>query len=479
MKRPSHPLRYFILLVLACCGLYLLFFRPGPDNFPGAATEGVAAVRSFAIEVNTVGMLDAAKSNMVTSSLKSGKGKIIRLIEDGAWVETGDLLVQLDPLPFEEEVTRLQGEIKKLTAAVDASQQLFEWEKSQVEKEISTAEFNVHKAELTLSKYADGEGPLQLAQFKEEKDKIASETSKYLNYLNDLKKLKTKGYDHPSEIARAEQEVALLNEKLAAADRKYQNYQKHVYPSLIEEYSAEVEHAKMLLEQTRKGSVHKIAQAKSALDEVAAGLENQKKQLEQAEKQLRETSIKAPSAGIVILYETFRDGQKRKPRAGDTVLQNQPILYLPDISSMIVKTSVREVDLHKVKVGQICTIRVDAYPDRKYEGKISFIGALASDRLGGSNGAKYFQMTAEMTAHDPVLRPGMTARVNILTARVDNALTLPLYTVFEENEKYYCYRYSNRTPKKVGLTVGRYNEDFIEILDGIAAGDVVTTLKQP
>ncbi|MFZ2632011.1 MAG: efflux RND transporter periplasmic adaptor subunit [Desulfosalsimonadaceae bacterium] len=477
MKRTKHPFLYFTLLVPVCLGLYLLFFKTHPDNGIGAATRGVAAVRSFSIEVNTIGMLDAAKSNMVTSSLKSGKGKIIHLIEDGSWVEAGDLLVQLDPLPFEEEVVRLKGEIKKLTAAVEANQQLFEWEKSQVEKEISTAEFNVHKAELTLSKYADGEGPLQLAQFKEEADKIAKEASKYLNYLNDLKKLKTKGYDHPSEIANAEQEVALLNEKLAAADRKYQNYQKHVYPSLIEEYEAEVAHAEMLLDQTRKGSVHKIAQAKSALDEVAAGLENQKKLLEQGEKQLRETTIKAPSAGIVILYETFRDGQKRKPRAGDTVLQNQPILYLPDISSMVVKTSVREVDLHKVKIGQPCSVLVDAYPDRKYDGRISFIGALASDSLGGNNGAKYFQMTVEMTSHDPALRPGMTARLNILTAQVDNALTLPLYTVFEENEKYYCSRLKSRSHEKVYLTVGRYNEDFIEILDGVQAGDVVSTFK--
>ncbi|RJP84592.1 MAG: efflux RND transporter periplasmic adaptor subunit [Desulfobacteraceae bacterium] len=475
MKKNPRKFMYAALLVLACLGLYQIFFKTRPDTGPDIVIA--AAVRSFSIEVNTIGMLDAAKSNMITSSLKSGKGKIIRLVEDGTWVETGDLLVQLDPLPFEEEVARLQGEIKKLTAAVDANQQLFEWEKSQVEKELSTAEFNVRKAELELSKYAKGEGPLQLALLKEEKDKISKESLKYTNYLNDLKKLKSKGYDHPSEIAKADQEVKLLNEKLAAADRKYLSYQEHIYPSMIEEYSAEVEHAEMLLEQTRESSVHKIAQAKSSLDEVTAGLENQEKLLEQARKQLQETTIKAPSAGIVILYETFRDGQKRKPRAGDTVLQNQPVLYLPDISTMMVKTSVREVDLHKVKIGQPCAIRADAYPERKYEGRVSFIGALASDRSGGSSGAKYFQMTVEMTSQDPDLRPGMTARVNILTEQVDNALTLPLIAVFEENEKYYCSLAKNRAHKKVYLTVGRYNEDFIEILDGIQAGDVVSTFK--
>ncbi len=466
---------YTTLFILAFFVIFSKFVRTDPGITP--VNTVMATRKSFSIEVNTIGTLDAARSNMVTSSLKSGEGKIIHLIEDGTWVEKNDLLVQLDPLPFEEEILRLKGEIKKLEASVDAKRQLFEWEKSQVEKELNTAAFNVHKAELELTKYQKGEGPLQLALFKEESDKIAKETNKYCNYLNDLKKLKEKGFDQPSEIVRSEQEVFLLNEKLTAAEQKYLNYKEHVYPSLIEEYQANVGHAEMVRDQTRKGSVHKIAQAKSSLDEVVAGLENVEKRLEQAEKKLLETTITAPSTGIVILYETFRDGQNRKPRVGDTVLQNQPILYLPDISSMIVKTNIREVDLHKVKTGQTSSITVDAYPNKKLEGTVSFIGALASDKRGGNSGAKYFQMTIAVTSGDPDLRPGMTARVNILTAQVENALTLPLYAVFEENKGFYCFRTKNRTLEKTYLTTGRHNEDFIEIVNGIEEFDLISTVK--
>jgi len=452
---------YTTILISAFFMLFSKFVRTDPGIT--TADTVMAVRRSFSIEVNTIGTLDAARSNMVTSSLKSGKGKIIYLIKDGAWVEKGDRLVQLDPLPFEEEILRLKGEIKKLEASVDAKRQLFEWEKSQVEKELNTAGYNVHKAKLELTKYKNGEGPLQLAQFREEADKILKEKTKYLNYLNDLKGLKEKGYDQPSEIKRSEKEVLLLNEKLTTAEEKYQNYKDHVYPSLIEEHQANVEHAQMLRDQTRKGSVHKIAQAKSSLDEVFAGLENFKSLLQQAENKLQKTIISAPSAGIVILYEAFRDGQNRKPRLGDTVLQNQPILYLPDISEMIVKTSIREVDLHKVKKGQTCSITVDAYPDKKLEGSVSFIGALASGKRGGSSGAKYFQMTVAVSSDDSDLRPGMTARVNILTAKVENKLTLPLYAVFEENEGFFCFRPENKTFEKIYLTTGRRNEDFIEI----------------
>jgi HlyD family secretion protein len=207
---------FFILAFL----VFSRFVRTDTGITP--ATTVMAVRQNFAIEVNTIGTLDAARSNMVTSSLKSGQSKIIHLIEDGTWVEKGDLLVQLDPLPFEEEMLRLKGDIKTLEAATDAKKQLFEWEKSQVEKELNTAQFNVHKAELELAKYRNGEGPLQLSKFQEEIDVISAEKTKYSNYLNDLIELREKGYDQPTEIAKSEKEVATLDKKLAGA-RKKQN----------------------------------------------------------------------------------------------------------------------------------------------------------------------------------------------------------------------------------------------------------------
>lgn len=470
--------RKLISIALGITAFFALFAHfVGTDPGITPAQTVMASRRSFTIEVNTIGTLDAAKSNMVTSSLKSGKAKLIHLIEDGSWVNAGDVLARLDPVPFEEEILKLKGEIKKLEAAAAAKQQLFEWEKSQVEKELSTAEFTVHKAELELAKYEKGEGPLQLAQYKEEIDKIEKEKNRFASYLKDLKDLKSRGYDHPSEIAKAESEVLALTEKLTAASRKYGNYKDHVFPSMQEAYRADVEQAEMVREQTLKASVHKIAQAKSALDEVTADLENYALRLAQAESQLKDTLITAPSAGIVILYEAFRDGQNRKPRVGDLVLQNQPILYLPDVSSMIVKTSIREVDLHKVGTGQPCTVTVDAYPDKKLAGTVSFIGALAADKRGGTSGAKYFQMTVVIDASDPDLRPGMTARVNILTETVENALTLPLYALFEETGRLYCLRSKDGDLEKIFPGLGRRNEDFIEITGGIEEFDLISTVR--
>ncbi len=461
-----------IFIVIIVLTLSLLSLKYPERNKENVVRISVAK-RSFNIEVNTIGELDAADAHMVSSSLRGTEGKILYLIEDGARVKKGDLLVKLDKTPFEEEKQLLIGDLKKIQAAESAREQLFQWEKSQIERELKTAEYKIQKAEIEFSKYVDGEGPLMLIQLKEEIDKEELKRSKFQNYLKNLSTLKKDGFEYPSEISKAEQELTAIDDKLKGEKRKYESYRNHIFPSLSREYQANIEQTRMEKVQIKKAGVHKLAKVQSDLNEVKAGIEHLKNKYKKAEDQIQKTEIYAPSDGIVILYETYRNGQNRKPRIGDNVLRTQPVLYLPDISSMIVKTKIREVDLYKVKVGQVCSVFVDAYPEKKLEGKILFIGALASDKLGGDPGVKYFGVIVEIKTKDQDLRPGMTARINIVTKKIRASISVPLYSVFEDETDFYCYRDSNGTSEKVKVEIGDKNEDFVVIRAGLNEGDFI------
>ncbi len=479
-KNKSIPKFWVRLTLIVTIGLAIIAVFQFNMIHEDTADIGKVQVarRSFNIIVRSIGVLDAEQAHMVASTLRGGKGKIIYLVNDGSWVKEKDVLVKLDPAPFEEEILDLQGKIKRLTAAVEAKRQLLEWGKNRVIKEFSAAKFKIKRAELELLKYKNGEGPLQLIQYKEELKKIQQRKNKYLSYLENLKLLKEKGFDHHGEIIRAKQELELLQDNFKTAERKVDSYQNYVYPSMIKKFEANLEQAKAEQEQIKKGSVHQIAQAQSSLNEVQAQLENNKGDLKETKEKLIKTVIKAPSDGIVILYEAFRNGQRRKPRIGDTTLQNQPILYLPNISTMIVKTQVREIDLHKVTIGQNCKVALEAYPNKKLMGTIIFIGALASESNENAKGAKYFQMTVKLTSPDSDLRPGMTARVNILVTQIEDAITLPVYTLFEDHDGKYCFRcQAEKGCQKIQVITGRENDDFIEILSGLSEGDWVQAVK--
>ena len=107
----------------------------------------------------------------------------------------------------------------------------------------------------------------------------------------------------------------------------------------------------MVLEQTGKSSGFQVGKAIASEKNAEGALTAARSSLEIARAELEKTTITAPIAGIAVLRDEFRNGEKRKPMVGDTVWQNQPLLDLPDLSSMVVKTLVREVDLHKVWKG--------------------------------------------------------------------------------------------------------------------------------
>jgi HlyD family secretion protein len=230
-------------------------------------------------------------------------------------------------------------------------------------------------------------------------------------------------------------------------------------------------------EQIKKESVFKIAAAMAEMAKAKNEIETTKIALDDIRDELRKAVVHAPFPGIVVHYETHRDNQKRKPRVGDSVWQNQPLLYLPDISSMIVKTLVREVDLHKITKAQQASIQVDAYPKLVFTGQVTSIGVLASDGGEAGKGEKYFQVVVAIHGENPSLRPGMTSRVVIHTDAARNVLSVPVQAVFSEGANKYCYVSKGQNVKKVKVEIGRQNEDYAEIVAGLTNGDMVSLIK--
>jgi HlyD family secretion protein len=355
---------------------------------------------------------------------------------------------------------------------------MLKWEKNQTERQIRTAEYDLKVAQLELRRMLEGEGPLQLAQYKGELDKIEDEYGRHHAYIADLEKLQNQGFSNPTELSLARKKVEKLGQQFETARQRYESYKEHVLPTLVETARTSVDKAGIEIQQVKKGSTFKVARAASALAEVEGKLETTQVALEQALAELKKTTIRAPFGGIAILYETFRDGQKRKPRVGDRVWQNQPLLYLPDISTMIVKTHIREVDLHKVAIGQACSVKVDAYPETTFDGKVSAIGMLATERFESGVGEKYFHLTVTLTEENSQLRPGMTSRITIASDNATNILFVPVHAVFDDGLDSFCYLVENNgIYRKTDVVTGRQNEDLVEIVSGLKEGDRVTVLR--
>ncbi|MDM8551406.1 SPOR domain-containing protein [Desulfobacterales bacterium HSG2] len=457
--------------------LYFISYAPRSDdnNIRLARVKKI----DFDIQVNTVGVLDAARFHTVSSEIRGNKGKIISLIEDGKRVGKGDILVRFDPTPFETEILSLSGEVSAHAAVLQASEQLLKWEKSQVAREIKVAEFELSSARLELKEMRHGEGPMRLAQFESDMEDAKQEYQKHESFLKELKKLKERGFSNPTEISQAEEKVLQLKRVFEISKRKYDSFREYLLPSQIENAEAKVQRSRMELEQAKKSGSYKIGKAMAAVKKARLQLKNVEEKQRQSQRELDKTVVTAPFSGIAVLFESFMGDRKRKPRIGDAVWQNKPILYLPDISSFIVKTKVREVDLYKVRKNQAVNICADAYPDMIFTGRVLSIGALA-EKTRDLGMEKYFQVTISVGGQDQRLRPGMTARVAILSERVKDVLSIPIQSVFSEGKGKFCYRYNDGYFEKTPVEIGAQNEYFAEIATGLEHEDRVSlTMPDP
>lgn len=466
-------------LVVVPAVIILLLWATGKRPQDATVISVAAEKKSFSVVVDAIGELDAARSTVLFSQIRGDRGKIVSIIFDGTRVKKDDVLVRLDPTFFAEEVTRLTNEVHEWETVVSAHEQVLEWEKVQTEREKKTLEFDFRAARLDLIKLEKGEGPLELYRLEGSAKEAKQDRKEKEGYLTALKDLEKRGYANITEIAQAQDKVSEAKETYEVANRRLESYRDYVLPSLIENANAQVARAKMNLEQFKKGVGFKIGKAMAALRKAQQNLKSTISSLKTAQAELERTVIRAPIPGIAVLPEGFRGGKKRKPRIGDIVWQNQPIVYLPDVSDMVVKTQIREVDLHKVAIGKKVLILVDAYPDVRLLGAVQSIGVLAESRSESHTDDKYFQVVVTVRENDQRLRPGMTARLEIECEKIQDSLSIPVHAVFKDQGRSCCYVDTQTSYEKREVSIGAQSQNWAQVLDGLEEGERVALSHPP
>lgn len=143
---------------------------------------------------------------------------------------------------------------------------------------------------------------------------------------------------------------------------------------------------------------------------------------------------------------------------------------------MLVKVKVHEATIKKVKVGQTATFQIDALPNRTLHGKVLKIGTLPlSDQYGIGSGVKLYEteISIDDLPADAGLKPGMTAEAKILINVIANARTVPVQAVAEYEGSSIVYVVGSSGIERKVVTVGDSNDQFIQITDGLDAGDLV------
>jgi RND family efflux transporter MFP subunit len=179
----------------------------------------------------------------------------------------------------------------------------------------------------------------------------------------------------------------------------------------------------------------------------------------------------------VVIYPTPQDEEKSEQviQQGTIIRERQHVFILPDTDRVQVSASIHEAMVKQVKPGRKAHITIDAYPDLKLSGVITQMASTPDPQSWRRSTVKFYQATVKVNEQAEGLRPGMNAKVEILIKELKDVLAAPVQAVMKSGDTGYCYvlNNGNTKPELRRLRVGKSNEQYIEVTEGLAADEQV------
>ncbi len=363
-------------------------------------------------------------------------GRIVKMVEDGARVEQGEPVAWMD---IELVYSRLEDRINMLrTYKVD------------LENKIQDIRMGLESDFLDLQTAA---ASLEFSQIE------LLDVNRELLTLETLKESEL--------VSQREVDASVINSeasKLSAtqSDLSYRKqYNKREAEKLLKSLSLEK------IKYSQNDAMSRIAEEQAKLD--------------QAE-------ILAPISGIFLPYKRwdFHRGGSTTVSIGDNIDDDETLGTIPDLSSLIVRTQIREALITRVQQGITANISFDAFPDIKMTGKIVNIGLSAIERQRSPagqlsetvdySGQKVFEVTIKPDSIDERLRPEMTANVSIVLDEKENAIAVPLKCIFNKGGWKVAYVATETGYRVQKVVLGQRNRTQVIVREGLNEGDEVFPL---
>lgn len=213
------------------------------------------------------------------------------------------------------------------------------------------------------------------------------------------------------------------------------------------------------------------AEDAAQIEALVGEMEEAARDVADLERAIGQMRISAPRDGIVI-YVTDRRGEKSK--VGDTAWLNDKLVEIPDLRKMKADGEVDEADAGRVAVGQPVSFRLDAHPDVELRGRISSISRIVQ-RRSRTDPTRVVKLEIELDRTDPErMRPGMRFRGEAEVEVQTDALVVPSESIYSTASSPVVYRRSWLRWEKIPVSIGRRNEELVEVLAGLAEGDLIS-----
>jgi RND family efflux transporter MFP subunit len=244
-----------------------------------------------------------------------------------------------------------------------------------------------------------------------------------------------------------------------------------------EALTLKLDRAKLTLERARLTARHVEVKTQADLRAKTAKLGEAEADLRHYTEELASCVLTAPHDGV-LLYPQPDQGRSSSPQpliaVGEPVQPNQVLLHVTDLERIAVRTYIHENQISRVRKEAPADVRIDAYPNQVFSGKVATISNTAAQAPWLNRDVKVYSVAINLDGTNKRLRPGMSAEIALDLGRRANVLTAPASALVTRGAERFCF-VRDGDGKVVARTVitGVQGEQGIEIREGLQAGDQV------
>jgi HlyD family secretion protein len=443
---------------------------------PEAETQQFHKVKRGDMLISVVegGALKAVKEAIIRSEFE-GISRIISIVPEGTYAKEGDILVELDSSELKDRVNLQEVTYQNNEFAFIQAKENLSIQQSLVESQIKEAELRVVFAKSDLDKYIEGDAPQQINTATNAIIIRREQLQRAKDKLEWTEQLFKKGYASKSELEA--DGLSLVQAKIAVdqAEEDLRLFKKYDQPKSQQRLQSAWEQSGLELARLRQRTSNQLAQAEANLRTSQRALELTHEKLKELKQQLENSKIKAPQDGLVVYASSsYGDRGQMLIEEGAQIRQRQEIIKLPDVSQMVVEIRVHESHVLQIRPGLEAYVTIDSIPDRRFKSKVTKVAVLpnSQDRWLNPN-LKVYSTDVLIEEELPDLKPGASARAEIIVTNLVNALTVPLQSVTTVKGRQVCYVQGEGGLVPMPVSVGNFNDQFIEIRSGLNEGDQV------
>jgi len=205
--------------------------------------------------------------------------------------------------------------------------------------------------------------------------------------------------------------------------------------------------------------------------------------LQRAQTNSERLRMRTPIAGIVVLATSFRRGSFAQTSVGDQVNSGSLFMRVVDPSDMVLQTQLNQTDIHLLRVGQLAEIRLDAYPDRTWKGRVESVAAMAGGGAGmpgrGRGGSGTYVRNVAVAVNildsDPVIIPDLSASADVVLQTQEDVLLAPREALSQIGEGWYVWLMGGKDqkPERRAVEVSSWTDTHVAVSAGLKEGDAL------